>query len=199
MSQIKIGGTLPYTLSVMDVLKAIRRNRVGNIIASNIEALDKDLVIVPFDASHVEKLGECNASAREDNLRDAAPKGISGNLVGESAWYQGKEDDPRTLQDERYDRRYGIKGTGEGSDVHIYFSPETQGKSGCGGGVYGSLSDEVLLHEMVHALRQMQGRNNPVPTEGSVREYDNEEEFLAIVVTNVYMSASLEFHGKELA
>jgi hypothetical protein len=57
------------------------------------------------------------------------------------------------------------------------------------GGFYVSLPDEVLLHEMVHALRQMQGKSNPIPTEDTLRKYDNEEEFLAIVVSSVYMSA----------
>jgi hypothetical protein len=47
------------------------------------------------------------------------------------------------------------------------------------------LPDEILLHEMVHALRDMQGVSNPVPT---TMRYKNEEEFLAVVITNVYMS-----------
>ena len=38
---------------------------------------------------------------------------------------------------------------------------------------------------MVHALRDMQGVSNPVPT---TLRYKNEEEFLAMVVTNVYIS-----------
>jgi hypothetical protein len=39
---------------------------------------------------------------------------------------------------------------------------------------------------MVHALRMMQGQYNPVPTKNQF--YDDEEEFLAIVVANVYIS-----------
>ena len=40
---------------------------------------------------------------------------------------------------------------------------------------------------MIHALRNMQGKTNHIPTDDS--GYDNDEEFLAIVATNVYISA----------
>jgi hypothetical protein len=73
--------------------------------------------------------------------------------------------------------------------VHIHFTPDTHGGAACGGGLYGSLPDEVLLHEMVHGLRDMQGQSFKVPTRGTLRNYDNLEEFLAIVITNVYISA----------
>lgn len=73
--------------------------------------------------------------------------------------------------------------------MHIYYSANIWGASGCGGGNYGSLPDEALCHEMVHALRQMQGLRNPYPTVDALRDYDNDEEFLPIVVTNVYISA----------
>ena len=192
MGKISIEGSPAYQQSIRDVLATIRKNPVGEIIAHSIENIDgRDLTIVPWDAGKAAVYGDCNAAAHPDNFRDAAPKGISGTLTGDSAWYAGHDDNPRTRDDERYDRMpYSVKGTGEGSDVHLYFTPDTRGRSGCGGGFYGSLPDEVLLHEMVHALRQMQGRSNPVPTEDALRNYDNEEEFLAIVVANVYMSAN---------
>jgi hypothetical protein len=74
---------------------------------------DKDLTIVPFDRGKAAIYGDCNATARADSPRDAAPEGISGTLPGASAWYAGKGDDPSTpLRDERYDRMpYGLSGT----------------------------------------------------------------------------------------
>jgi hypothetical protein len=191
MSKIKIDGTAAFERSVTDVLATIRRNPVGDIIASSIENIkNRNITIVPWDAGKAAVYGECNATAHADNIRDAAPEGASGLLVGDSGWYAGHDDNRMTLADERYDRMpYGLKGTGDGSDVHINFTPDTRGRGGCGGGFYGSLPDEVLLHEMVHALRHMQGKSNPIPTEDALRKYDNEEEFLAIVVSNVYMSA----------
>ncbi|MGI8570197.1 MAG: hypothetical protein ACR2KT_14645 [Methylocella sp.] len=107
----------------------------------------------------------------------------------EARWYAGHDDDPVTRNiDERFTLVRG-RGTGTGSDVTIYFTPDIYGKSGCDGGVYGSLADEVLFHEMVHALRQIQGKYNAIPTGDSFSGYKNEEEFLAVVATNVYISA----------
>lgn len=196
MRAIKIDGPAAFQQSVKDVLTKIRSNLIGQIIASSIEGIeDKDLTIVPFDAGKAAVLGSCNASAKADSPLDKAPKGISGDLRGESAWYVGKEDDPNTREDERYTRvPSGLKGTGAGSDVHLFFTPDSRGRSGCGGGDFGSLPDETLLHEMVHSLRHMQGKTNQIPTEGTLRGYDNEEEFLAIVVTNVYMSVNNKTH-----
>jgi hypothetical protein len=51
----------------------------------------------------------------------------------------------------------------------------------------GASPDESLHHEMVHALRNMQGKFNAIPTKNQF--YDSDEEFLAIVATNVYISA----------
>ena len=44
---------------------------------------------------------------------------------------------------------------------------------------------------MVHALRMMQGKYNQIPAgkaSSAISFYDDEEEFLAIVATNVYLS-----------
>jgi hypothetical protein len=137
---IKIDGPAAFQQSVKDVLTKIRSNLIGQIIASSIEGIeDKDLTIVPFDAGKAAVLGSCNASAKADSPLDKAPKGISGDLRGESAWYVGKEDDPNTREDERYTRvPSGLKGTGAGSDVHLFFTPDSRGRSGCGGGDFGS-------------------------------------------------------------
>jgi hypothetical protein len=42
-----------------------------------------------------------------------------------------------------------------------------------------------------------QGKFNPIPTDDNIRKYDSEEEFLAVVTTNVYMSANakMEFRA----
>jgi hypothetical protein len=78
-------------------------------------------------------------------------------------------------------------GTGTGTNATIYYRPEAWG-------VFGTASDstapsnrpdEVLLHEMVHAARDMKGVSYLLPM---AKGYENEEEFLAIVITNVYLS-----------
>jgi hypothetical protein len=51
----------------------------------------------------------------------------------------------------------------------------------------GVLKDEILLHEMVHALRRMRNTvDNHKPLDQP--RYDTVEEFMAIVVSNVYRS-----------
>ena len=75
---------------------------------------------------------------------------------------------------------------GGGSSDIIYFTPHgTDETCARGSGMCAQQEDEILLHEMVHALRDMQGLTNHVPTAWL---YKDEEEFLAIVVANVYIS-----------
>jgi hypothetical protein len=85
------------------------------------------------------------------------------------------------------DEQGNIIGSGEGTgdDSFVEFSPEAY--------VSGSKSrptgpgwedDEVLFHELVHASRQVVGAVYLLPvTQG----YDNEEEYIAIVLCNIYI------------
>jgi len=52
----------------------------------------------------------------------------------------------------------------------------------------GSRPEEILLHEMIHGLRNLYGVSNTRPLGGWMANYDNEEEFYAILLTNIYMS-----------
>ena len=47
--------------------------------------------------------------------------------------------------------------------------------------------DEVLFHELVHAARYLGGdfKKTPIP---KMPEYDNEEEYFAVLITNIYIS-----------
>jgi hypothetical protein len=46
--------------------------------------------------------------------------------------------------------------------------------------------DYQLLHELVHAVREMRGQLQMVPTVN--KEWDNQEEFFAILIANIYLS-----------
>jgi hypothetical protein len=174
-----------YDTKVIAVLKTIEGTHVGAVIMKLIRDNDQDMTIVPYTAGDRAVEGECNAYADPDRGRDAAPRGIN--------YFIGRFDNPKTPdEDERYDRSWNVKGTSKGSDVHVHFSPDMTNGSSCGGGKYGSLPDEVLVHEMVHALREMEGRENPYPTEDGLRGYDNEEEWLAVVISNIYISAKYQ-------
>ena len=122
------------------------------------------------------------------------PSSVSPEGKDRARQYAGKDDheddadnpsDHDTRNDPVVNEKYRAKGGG--SDVIIYFTPGLDGDKSCasGAGYCAANPDSILLHEMVHALCDMQGLSNPVPT--SLR-YKNEEEFLAIVVTNVYIS-----------
>jgi hypothetical protein len=74
-----------------------------------------------------------------------------------------------------------LVGTGRGSDALINFTAGKFKKSHDPG----SRPDEILFHEMVHASRGMRGQLDLVPVDAG---YDQEEDYLAIVLTNIYMS-----------
>jgi Effector protein len=74
-------------------------------------------------------------------------------------------------------------GSGEGSDVEIRYTPWIF-QSGIGGPGTNE-PDEILLHEMVHGLREMSGVFFPGT---KTRGFDTLEEFVAILVSNIYRS-----------
>src|SRR5262249_4712456 len=80
---------------------------------------------------------------------------------------------------------------GTGSDVNIDYSQDLWGVfSNAPRGTTvptgpASASDEVLLHELVHAGRQMNGLRYRMPVSG---DYGNEEEDLAVVIANICLS-----------
>ena len=56
----------------------------------------------------------------------------------------------------------------------------------------GILPDEALFHELVHAFRMASGKSTnathtPI-TRSGLSNYDNEEEFIAVLVTNIYIT-----------
>lgn len=75
-------------------------------------------------------------------------------------------------------------GTGIGADVMIAYSPE-QWLSPSRPKAPGVDPDEVLFHELVHASRQLRGVMLRYPVAGG---WGNEEEYLAIILTNLYLS-----------
>jgi hypothetical protein len=81
-------------------------------------------------------------------------------------------------------RGKALKGTGTGADVTVDYTPSMWGP---GSKTRGPASDpdEVLLHELIHASRQVKGVSRRREVDGG---YDNEEEFIAIMIDNIYLS-----------
>ena len=86
----------------------------------------------------------------------------------------------------------------ERGQARVCFSPATWKVGGMctpttnaatmGAGIGGG-SDEILLHEFLHAYRKVRGTYNRVPFQvGPDKLYDDIEELWAILITNIYMS-----------
>jgi nucleoid-associated protein YgaU len=139
---------------------------------------NKDMTIVPYNlADRSGPLGPINAYAwfkPGEKFTDMTSAG--------QAIFGGGADNPATPQDERM--QIVGTGTGGGTDIEVHFSPELFATSTGPA----SLPDDILLHEMVHGLREMQGEFDQVPTGPQDLNYDNDEEFLAIVMSNIYVS-----------
>lgn len=82
-----------------------------------------------------------------------------------------------------YSNKNGVKGDGKGADPDITFSPDIWTGSAMAGP--GNAPDEVLYHELVHATRLMNGVLDSKPMNGG---YDDQEELLAVMLTNIYQS-----------
>jgi hypothetical protein len=187
MARIDIQGTDPnFRSAVGDVIFKAEKTQVGKILLADIEETKRKFVIKPYEGNDDPVFGPCNALIRAKSPIDSAPDGVGANP--DAPWYKGVPDSIYTQnEDDRYNKNpAGYVGTGKGSDIELQFSPDVIAKTNCYGGKFGSLPDEVFVHECVHALRKMQGKSNPYPTRNPL--YTNEEEFLAIVTTNVYMS-----------
>jgi hypothetical protein len=78
-----------------------------------------------------------------------------------------------------------LRGTGLGSDIHVIYAMEDWA------GLPDTDPSEVLLHELVHGLRQERGQLHNErfrPFGRLVQNYDTIEEFYAIVIANIYRS-----------
>jgi hypothetical protein len=201
-ANIRIDGTaLPgkaqnsYESDVYVKLSMISTTETGRAVFRAIHsagvARGKYISIVPFlDDDQDDAYASPKGGAAEG--RDAAPQGV--------VPYLGGPDDVKTYDDEREVKQF-FEGTGLGSDVEIYYNPHPPAsgppstcprdgrkwKGGCPqyeGADHGK--DDQLLHELVHAVRELRGEFNQIPTWD--KDWMNEEEFFAVLVSNIYLS-----------
>jgi hypothetical protein len=76
-------------------------------------------------------------------------------------------------------------GTGKGANVVLFYSPEPWADIRGRPAGPGFEADEVLFHELVHVSRQLRGAFTRVPVDSG---YGNEDEYLATVLANLYLS-----------
>jgi len=172
-----------YEFSVKWVLDWILRSDTGTAVLGAIKRAGQPLLILPYTKDAEKVAGTCNAYAAPVDMVKAGAKDqpiLNGRKVL-------TENNPlkRLLKLPQEP----LAGTGEGSDSFIRFSPGMWGFGGaCYPGMPGASPSEILLHEMLHAYRQMRGDSYALPTTGGRVQYDNLEEFFAIVVTNIFVS-----------
>ncbi len=157
----------------------------GQAVLSEIATASKRTAsVVPY---HPQTEDDYNADVVADNVPDATSNGMP-NLDSDGQPFRDKTGQPT-----------GGSGTGKGSDVTIHFSPDLWGPFRSGRSTTsasppagpGTKPDEVFMHELVHACRDMRGVRYRL---GVNRHYDNAEEYLAIVITNIYLSE--KYNGK---
>jgi hypothetical protein len=92
------------------------------------------------------------------------------------SWSFGDLKDPGSIK--RHSLK-GLIGLGNGTNATVEFAP----------GIWDD-PDEVLYHELVHASRIVRGVLDRMPVD---HNYDDAEEYLAVVLTNIYMSEKGQF------
>ncbi len=178
---IHVTGKAHYKHLTHDVIDTIMSNDVGKIIVHGIRDAGKSVTVHKRTDENIAENGKCNAVTEAESDEDAYMVGDSRTL------YNGNKDDPHTKKDERFERvERGFRGTGRGSDAIIEFDPDDSSRD-CDHTRPVADYDDILMHELVHALRDAQGLVNYIPT--ADHGYGNAEEYLAVVVTNVYASA----------
>jgi hypothetical protein len=159
-----------YEHAVLPQLQRIHRSHTGQAVFHEfITRSNHRMTIIPYEQPLL------NAFAAAKNLQTATPKGQVERSGADGHVLLNAQGQP-------------LVGAGGGSDSDISFTPSmftkfcNQQKKGHKAGAH---PDEVLFHEMVHAVRQMRGLLNPLPL-GFL--YDTEEEFYAILLANIYAS-----------
>ena len=79
----------------------------------------------------------------------------------------------------------------------VLFTPATRA-SGCSNGKAATLPHEILVHELVHALRRISSHLHAHKVIDKLRPYTHTEEFLAILVTNIFISDVTNHHKTRL-
>lgn len=170
-----------YEDHVMFLLQRIKSFQIGCIVMREIfHDVQRRMTIRPMRRQH-----ELNAFTAPRRVRDATAIGAAVLSAGDRPSTPDEIETGRPIRG----RNGRIQmGTGRGTDTIIDYTPTVWHTSELREAFPpmgpGTLSDEVLLHEMIHGLRQMRGLAHNIPRQF----YDTEEEFIAILITNIYAS-----------
>lgn len=150
--------------SVKPRLDQIQQRQTGSALLAEISASDWTVVIQPYRGKGL------NATSGQRTGHDDVSATARGAPVDRMSNPFGK----------RYDGRVG---TGKGADAIVNFTPGMW--KGAKMRKPSNAPDETLFHELVHASRQTRGVQDSSYVDN---DYDDSEEYLAVVLTNIYMS-----------
>ena len=156
---------LQYEHEVSAILIQIRRRLTGRMLLDVLKTAGRGLTIVPTNSA-------TNAGA--------TPMSGTGAVAARQQVLVG--DNGQVVRDRAGN---ALIRTGLGSDVGLLFTPRSINPEQARTVPPGAQADEVLVHELVHTLRQMHGGQTNRPT-GSA--FGNIDEFMAIVVADMYSS-----------
>jgi hypothetical protein len=168
-SAASAGQKHKYESDTLATLDRLTKTWTGWAVITEIYYTGKTMVIQPYYPTP--QTGTFNAYAMP---KDWAAATLKDTTVLDQFGKPPPAGQPRTI------------GTGTGSDVIVRFSATTFSAPGAPAGP-GTSPDEILLHEMIHGLRQMKGRmvREPITVNLNMHNY---EEFAAITISNVYRS-----------
>lgn len=172
-----------YERDLSGLLGKIAAKYTGYFVLRELASAGQRVEIRPHEFAGDDKgSGDPNPTTVATRERDAYRKGTP-YLDASDLKQEGKA--AGVCSDYNAGVRDGFKqATGGGSPVLIGFNPRATFPASESGP--GSDKDSLILHEIVHAIRNARGLRNgckPAPP-----DYDSYEEFVAIVVTNVYDS-----------
>lgn len=170
--------------SIRLTLERIARSDTGTALLERMRLTGRSLTILPWTDTKI------NATASPSDPKAATRK-------GEFALAGGKGPQRFMPMTEGLFIKEPMVGTGVGSDSVIRFSPFLFGYGGTASkgpkpeipaGSPGTTPSAVLFHEMAHSYRHMSGQYQKMPLQGGRAGYNNEEEFFAIVLSNIFVT-----------
>jgi hypothetical protein len=150
-----------YEDQVDNVVKTLTKRHTGWALLKTISDTGQTVSIEPNPTK------DQNSTTYAQNAQDAAGKGLEAETCMK---------DPKGSNE----------GTGKGTPSRITYSPWQWGSVKGSNSNAGREPDEILFHELVHAMRYAAGKRNSCFA--SVSGFGEYEELVAVTVTNVYSS-----------
>jgi len=163
-----------YESRTLGVLKQINGVATGEIVLKYLQSIKagRKVTIKPYNWAYISKTFPKDKVANLWNATAQPKDHTKANDQGQSVILEALKGEPAG-----------------GTDVEVYFTkwvidnPKYRKSAGIAKGSAGSLADEILLHELVHGVGQMLGRDDRTAMADDMHEVS---EFRSILVTNIY-------------